>query len=466
MTELSSTLEVIWAALLHLATVVGVLLALLLVAQVLRSPRTPAATIGWLLAILVVPVAGIPLYLAFGERKVRAQIRRKARIELPDTPDTHDHPLHSLLVSLGIPSSSPGNRVAFHADEEQARQALFAMLDGARQSIDIAIFILGDDRVGREILTRLEHKAGQGVRVRLLLDGVGSFQLPRHALQPLRAQGGRVAWFMPVVHRPLRGRTNLRNHRKLVIVDGGQVWTGGRNLATEYLGPGCDGGCWIDLSFCLQGPGVAVCRAVFEADWRFATGDRSDVGLVPVPAADGASRVQVIPSGPDVRDDPIYAALLTAAFEARQRILIVTPYYVPDPGVQEALRLAALRGVRVELILPLRSNHRLADIARNRYLRELAAAGAVLWFLPEVMIHAKAVVVDNGFAMAGTANMDIRSLFLNYEVVCAFYSPADIVWLTSWLESLRDRCRRHRPPPAGVLGDILEGLVLLGAYQL
>ncbi|NIA19933.1 MAG: cardiolipin synthase [Xanthomonadaceae bacterium] len=443
------------------------MLAILLISQVLRSPRKPAVTMGWILLIIFIPLLGIPLYLAFGERKMTAKLMSKMRIQLPSMTDTHNHPVHSLLISLGIPSSSDKNTVHFHENGQVAWKELCKLLESARKTIDIAIFILGNDQVGREVLSLLARKAGQGVQVRLLLDGVGSLKLPKTLLEPLVHHGGLVAWFIPVLHKPLRGRTNMRNHRKMVIVDHEKIWTGGRNLASEYLGPDCPDNCWIDLSFCQQGPVVVSYQAIFEADWQFSTKTpaeavHDDSGIAP----GGESRIQVVPSGPDVADDPIYAALLTACYEAERRILMVTPYFVPDSGMQEAIKLAALRGVDVDLIMPAKSNHHLADITRNRYLRELSKAGVRIWFSPGVMIHAKALVFDDAFSMAGSANMDIRSLFLNCEVMSCFYSKRDVAWITHWLESLRDRSERHQPEEVGAWREIIEGLIQLGAYQL
>lgn len=467
MFENINSLHFIWAGLLHVATVSSFLLALLLVSQILRSPRVPSATMGWIFVIIILPVIGIPLYLILGERKFKMRIVQKGQLDLPGIHDTYDHSLNLLLVSLGIPSSCGGNRVNFHEDGQVAWKALLSLLEGAQRSIDISIFILTDDRIGQKIRSLLEDKAAEGIRVRLLLDGVGSFPLAKKRLRPLKQQGGQVAWFIPVLHRPLRGRTNLRNHRKIIIVDQQKVWTGGRNLALEYLDPDSAQSGWIDLSFSLQGPVVPTYTAIFEADWNFSTRTPANRSMdnYQIPSC-GESRLQVIPSGPDVADDPIYATILMACYVARQRILIVTPYYVPDSGVQEALKLAALRGVDVNLMLPEKSNHQLADIARNRYLRELEKAGAKIWFLPDRMVHAKTLVIDNTFAMAGSANMDIRSLFLNCEVMSAFYSETDIRWLANWLEVLRDQSVRHYPQPVSAFREMLEGLVLLGAYQL
>ena len=452
--------------LLHIASVVGVLLALLLISQVLRSPREPATTIGWLIIIIFVPLIGIPLYLTFGVRKLDAKINRKTKIILEDTPNSYNHPLHSLLVSLGIPSSSSSNQVDFHKNGNEAYLALLALLNNAQHTIDIAIFVFGDDQIGRKVLSCLEEKSVRGVKIRLLLDGVGSLMLPKKRLNQFIKNGGRAAWFIPVLHWPLRGRTNLRNHRKIVIADNRYVWTGGRNLANEYLGSDDAENSWVDLSFCLRGPAVAIYQQIFTADWNFATNTHVSEKPSLQTAEKGRCRVQVIPSGPDIADDAIYVAILTACYEAVERILIVTPYYIPDTGVQEALRLAALRGVAVDLILPAKSNHRLADIARNRYLRELDKVGIRIWFFPGRMVHAKALVVDKNFSMAGSANLDVRSLFLNYEVMSGFYSEKDIDWLATWLQSLRGQSLRYAPEPAGKFREMFEGLVQLAAYEL
>ena len=462
-----STLQIFWVAFLHFVTVVSILLTLLFVSQILRSPRVPSTTIGWLAIVILVPILGIPLYLIFGIRKLNASLQNKTKIDFPDRAISHSHPINSMLSSLGIPSSSSGNIVNFHNDGRSAWEDLLRMLEAAEESIHIAIFILGDDRFGTKIIDCLVKKASQGVDVKLLLDGIGCFKLPKNLLLPLSKNGGEVAWFMPVIHRPLRGSTNLRNHRKIIIVDQKTVWTGGRNLDAAYLTLKGFEDRWIDLSFSLQGEAVSTFCAIFSADWNFTTGCVEDNSAANIPVvAKGESPIQVIPSGPDIPTDPIYAATLTACYGAQLHIMLVTPYYVPDSGVQEALTLAALRGVMVDIILPATSNHRLADIARNRYLRELAEAGTRIWVVPDKMVHAKALVIDTTFAMAGSANMDIRSLFMNFEVMTAFYSETDIHWLSSWLESLRDQSERYYPPEAGAFQEMIEGCVLLGAYQL
>ena len=302
------------------------------------------------------------------------------------------------------------------------------------------------------------------MRVRLLIDGVGRL-LERHRnLEALAAAGVQVAIFVPPLHSPLRGRLNLRNHRKMVIADGSWLWCGGRNLTAQYFegAPGVTP--WKDLSFDLQGAVAGRALERFERDWNFATGASGVVREAPPEAASG-SMAQLIPSGPDQCDDTLYALLVMACFRARERIVAVTPYFVPGNSLLMALTLAARRGVDVNLIIPAKSNHRLADLARPRALRELAGAGGKVWLVPE-MIHAKAVVIDNSIALAGTANLDGRSLLLNYELMVAFYDREDVRRFAGWMGRQMQGATRYIPRLPGLGRDVAEGIVLWLAFQL
>jgi cardiolipin synthase len=252
----------------------------------------------------------------------------------------------------------------------------------------------------------------------------------------------------------------------MVIADGAQLWAGGRNLAAEYF-TGLKGAKpWSDLSFDLHGPVAAAAAGQFEADWVAAGGKpAAATGAVsPVPQTSGG-RAQFLPSGPDQAEDTVHALLIDACFHARERLLVVTPYFVPDTSLETAMRLAAHRGVKIDLCIPAVSNHRLADFARNRALRALGTAGVNIHLLP-YMNHAKAMVFDESLAISGSVNLDSRSLLLNYECAVVFYGAREIDWLANWIQALIPEAQPfdHRAP--GLWRDIGEGLLLTVAYQL
>jgi cardiolipin synthase A/B len=318
------------------------------------------------------------------------------------------------------------------------------------------------------LVERLTRTAAAGVRVRLLLDWIGCLCASRTHMKRLRQAGVELRWFMPLLRNPLHGRTNLRNHRKLTIADDVLLWSGGRNLAAEYF-IGKDGNpAWIDFSFDLKGPLAAQARALFDANWEAADGRVRTGKPLRIIRAENSARThtaQLIPSGPDEADDTIYTLLLTALYRAEHRVLAVTPYFVPDDALLAALTIAARRGVQIELIVPERSNHRLADLARHRALRELASNGGIVRLVPEMM-HAKAIVIDEAMALAGSANLDGRSLFLNFEVMTAFYSREDIQSVVRCVEQMAAHARRYVAKRPSLPRDVAEGLVLWIAFQL
>ena len=325
--------------------------------------------------------------------------------------------------------------------------------------LDICTYILGDDAFGREAMQRMIERARAGVQVRLLIDGVGAIQLPRACFKQLRSAGVETAIFSPLLARKTQGPRNLRNHRKMVIADGTRLWAGGRNIAAEYF-IGLKGAKpWGDLTFDLQGQVAAAAAAQFEADWVAAGGsaarhyDGGRAGAAGSTAAGAAAarivatasgsaggRAQFLPSGPDQAEDTVHALLIDACFHVRERMLAVTPYFVPDASLETAMRLAARRGVQIDFCIPAVSNHRLADFARNRALRALSTAGVRIHLLPH-MNHAKAVVFDESLAISGSVNLDSRSLLLNYECAVVFYGAREIDWLANWIRALIPEAR-------------------------
>jgi cardiolipin synthase A/B len=456
-----------WSWLLsHLAATSGVVLMVLAIAKILSERRTPQSIAAWLLVIVLLPWVGVPLFLAFGGRKMRELADSKRDVELRRVPSRtgSDSPVEQTLRSLGLPPATEGNRVKFAFDGVAAYEALISMIDSAQESIEYATFILATDDVGKAVVRKLTEKANAGCRVRLLLDGLGSRKANRQFLEDFLRAGGQVAWFMPAMHRPFRGRTNLRNHRKIVVVDGGRAWAGGRNTAEEYFGPHPVAGRWDDLTVVIEGPAVGGFADIFESDWAFATKTAPATKAVSSSSPVGVDAVQVVPSGPDVPHDALLGGLLTATFQAKRAIRIVTPYLVPPDAITQALCLAAWRGVDVQLLMPAVSNHRLADWARGPHLAELCEAGAKILLLPR-MIHAKGAIFDDELAFVGSANLDERSLLLNFEVMAALYGGSQLQSLTEWFDSLAAECRPWEPT-VGRVRRMAEGLAELTAPLL
>jgi cardiolipin synthase len=473
---LSSLTPSHWLSLHGLITVSG-LLVYVVVSHALQQRRHPSAAIGWVLFILLVPYAALPLYLLFGARKrTRAGGTRADAPIIPHSVDDRSWPAQ-VAAALGQPRPATYRDLCIHTDGAESLRALLELIDGARHTLDVCSFMLGRDTVGAAVILHLAAKARSGVRVRLLLDGVGRMLGGWPDLSPLVRAGVRVGLFAPLLRLSLRGRTNLRNHRKLAVADAGcateWLWCGGRNLAAEYFEaqPGC--AAWRDLSFDLQGPLARQAADLFRRDWVFsmgadapATGAAATADAKPIPtAAPGVAVGQIIASGPDQTDDTVHALLVSAGYRARSRIALVSPYVLLDDALLMALCLAARRGVEVDLLLPARSNHRLADIARHRSLRALAAAGVRVWLAPH-MLHAKAAIIDDVLALAGSANLDSRSLFLNYELMMAFHDAGDIARFAAWFDLERHEASRYNAQPPGLWRDFGEGLLLWIGFQL
>lgn len=451
----------------HLLPTIGFILALALMAHILRERRSPASTLAWLLAVVFIPYLAVPLYLVFGGRKMLNRAEAKPDFGLNrqlKPPDGASRPNARILpVEGGVFPESANNRIRLLPTGEEAFQTILELIENARQSVCVATFILGQDKSGNAIVHALARKAAQGVRVRLLLDALGSVKVRRTFLAPLLEAGGKVAFFMPMIHLPFRGRANLRNHRKLLICDNQAAVLGGMNLASEYMGLQCPADCWRDLSLLVQGPVVDHITRIFKSDWTFAdkapADDLSSPGSEDRAAAvsgDGAGGglVQLVASGPDVPDDSLRNAILTEIFGAKARIWIVTPYFVPDELTLEALCIAVSRKIDVTVIVPKKSNHRLADIVREGYLARIQEAGDTLRFYEPGMLHAKAILVDDSLAMVGSANMDMRSLLLNYEITLCLYQEQLIDQIEAWMLDVMEDCSTRKLQPIRSFGLI------------
>jgi len=439
----------------HLFTVVGFLLAVFAIARLMSEKRQPGNTLAWLLVIVLIPYLGVPLFLLLGGRKLQRLAAKKGRI-LPHLPGvttatraTANSPTVHTMVAAGACEAVGGNRIQLLTTGEQAYAELEQQIRAAKHSIHITTFILGRDDTGKRLINLLAQRARDGVKVRLLLDALGCLFSSRGFVDPLRKAGGEVARFMPVVPLSTRGSANLRNHRKIAVFDQHVAIVGGHNLAREYMGPKTWRKRWVDFGAVIAGPGAALLNEVFLADWVFASGQSIDsLHRELDPAAvrvEGRSEVQVVASGPDAPGDPLYDGILSMIQEAEQSIWIITPYFIPDEVLLRSLLVKARAGKDVTLIVPGRSNHPVTDFARRHALRLLKQAGARVLLHGPGMMHAKAMIVDDRIGLVGSANFDLRSLFVNFEIGVALYSEPDVRAMRIWAGELVRKCREHDP---------------------
>jgi cardiolipin synthase len=290
-------------------------------------------------------------------------------------------------------------------------------IDQAEHHVHLLFYIFADDPVGERVGSALGRARSRGVRCRLLADAVGSRRFFRVLAPKLNGQGIEVVPALPVnPMRRLFARFDLRNHRKLAVIDGRVAYTGSQNVVRADYGKNGVGE-WRDLMVRLVGPSVSQLQSVFLEDWEFETGQLiDDPQYFPPPEAQGPVALQVVPSGPSHPTRVLRDLSVEALHAARRRVIITTPYFVPDEALLVALRLAVVRGVRVDLIVPARSDQLLVGLAGQFFCEEVLRQGVHVHLYQDGLIHVKALTVDDGFAMLGTANFDIRSFYLNFEL--------------------------------------------------
>lgn len=471
----STSLLSLYPELFDPAAVLGFILAAVFAVRIIMHRGSPQATMAWLMAVVLVPFVGVPLYVVFGGRKLRRMARKKGLLDMAELAvaggrRAPTRTVERLAAAADLPGAAGGNAVRFIATGEAYYAELLARIDQARESIHLQSYIFRMDAVGQEVVNRLAGRAERGVDVRLLLDDLGSSGTTRQRLAPLLRAGGKVAYFMPLLLAPFRSKANLRNHRKFMVFDGCRALSGGANIGREYLGPRPEPERWRDLVFCLDGPAAAYMAELFRQDWRFAAAveDRMpprEEGPAACPAMMGDEEVQFVPSGPDITGDPLHDIYMEAMYAARQHLWLATPYLAPDEAMAQAVELAARRGVDVRLVMPARSDHWALDLVRSAYLRRFYEAGVRLLFHQGAMMHAKALYTEH-LAAAGSANLDMRSFRYNYEAQCLFHSPGTLERMRAYFQQLFTESKPGTIPPAGEGRLFAEGLVRLAAPLL
>ncbi|MFN0052723.1 MAG: cardiolipin synthase [Planctomycetales bacterium] len=422
-------------------TIVGYLLTLLLVPYVLLQQRkTPVSTLAWIMAIVIVPYAGSFLFLLFGINRVerRASLKLAARRQidrllpaltqyqvLPG--EDFDAKVRRLVrLSDRLTQTRPcfGNAVEILSDTNRTLGLIEQAIGAAQESIHLEYYIFQPDRTGYKLRDLLIRKAAQGVRIRFLFDGVGSLFLGRKFLRPMRAAGIEVASALPGASLRERWSINLRNHRKIVIVDGRIGFTGGMNIGDEYIGRNPRLGYWRDTHLRLAGPVVLQLQQVFAEDWFFATSQQlTDPRLFPAPQETSDQVAQVIAGGPDGDTDVFHSLFFAAINEARDRITLATSYFIPTPALITALEAAAHRGVRVRLMVPAFGDHRWMVTAGRGFYESLLESGVELYEYRRGLLHSKTLTIDGHWSLVGSPNFDTRSLHLNFEVALALFGP-------------------------------------------
>ncbi len=418
--------------------VLDFLLVLGTLCWVLHTKRETMSAIAWCLTVILVPFLGVILFFLFGSQSITRKINRKKRRKtaykqlagaLPGRLGGAIPHRWDILARLahhqdGFPVTG-GNAVTLYHDGHPAYEAMLAAIKSARHHVHIQFFIFRPDESGHRFIDALCECAGRGVEVRLLYDAVGSYNLSSRLLRRLREASGKAAAFLPMFQPLHRLRVNLRNHRKILVVDGRIAFTGGLNIGDEYLGMHPKFGPWRDTFLRVEGPAVDGLQWVFLEDWFFATNEAIKGGpyfpkFDPLP---GNSLVQVVHSGPDMEYKAIRETYFAAILHGRKRVWIASPYFVPDAGLRDAMMLAARSGVDVRFLGLFRPDKWMPFLAARFYWSDVIAAGVKVYQYTPGMMHSKYVLVDGEWASVGSANADNRSLLLNFEANCQLFDP-------------------------------------------
>lgn len=426
-----------------------IILLLLYVGQsitiILLEFKDPSKALGWVFISLCLPLIGFGMYYFLAQdytarRRMRKRwyMNRKMRqldkisfvedITQLNNRQMQDNPtMFHLLAHMSDCPITSGNRSQVLTNGRETFDAIFSAIQGAVHHIHIEFYILRDDAIGTELLKLLMEKASQGVAIRVITDGVGSLELSTRYIQKMKDAGIQYFSFLPLWFSFFRRRLNYRNHRKIVIVDGKVGFIGGLNIGDEYVGRNDKTGFWRDTHLQLEGDAVYELQTIFLHDWAFASGERLDNPIMyPEHACDGHEQVKIVPSGPDSKRDFIQEMYFGAICHAKERVWIATPYFVPDQGIQLALKTAALSGIDVRIIIPERSDSIIVDWASRAYLEPLLLAGVKFYAYQQGFIHAKTFVMDKALAGVGSANLDMRSFFSNFELNAVLFDEQAI----------------------------------------
>ncbi|UJF34246.1 cardiolipin synthase [Paenibacillus hexagrammi] len=423
--------------------------------------RRPAKTVAWLLVLFIFPIIGFIMYYflakEYSQRKI---VRRRTRHKMTDIQRQLRMPggasdvgstsslceLYSDSRLCGLLHNIPGspitsrNQVTVLTNAEAAYPVMLEAIEQAQSHIHVEFYTIRHDQIGTKFQEILIQKAKEGVKVRIIYDGIGSYSLSSSYIKKLRQAGIEVHPFLPPLIAFFDKRMNYRNHRKIVVVDGQIGFVGGINIGDEYLGKDPKLGFWRDTHLKLQGDAVYYLQMTFLTDWHFVCGQKlTEDALFPEHGQPDSSLVQMISSGPDAQWDSIQEMFFAGIAAAKKRVYMTTPYFIPDGSIAMALKTAAISGVDVRIILPYKGDSRIVQYASRSYLQELMQAGVRFYLYRKGFIHAKILIIDHMLATVGTANMDMRSFFSNFELNAVMFDRDIMKRIeTDFMQDLKD----------------------------
>ena len=414
------------------------LVGLALSVHAVMGTRTSQGAIAWAVSLVSFPYVAVPAYLVLGRSKFNGYVTER-RLDALETEEEavkearqhvapfvgtlgDEYPAVRAAERLAELPVLTGNDAELLIDGPATFESIFEGIARAEDYVLVQFFIVKDDDLGRALKDSMIAAAGRGVRVLFLFDEVGSNKLPKSYLNDLRAAGIEAYNFHTQQGPSNRFQINFRNHRKIVVVDGYEGWVGGHNVGDEYMGRSAKFGHWRDTHVRIEGPAALALQLSFVEDWHWATGDTPGLDWVPQASQHADVPVLIVPSGPADRRETATLMFTHVINSAHERVWIASPYFVPDEGVMNALRLAALRDVDVRILIPNEPDHLLVYLAAFHFYEEMKDSGITVYRYTEGFMHQKAILVDEASAI-GTANFDNRSFRLNFEITAFFLDP-------------------------------------------
>ncbi|WP_022849727.1 cardiolipin synthase [Limisalsivibrio acetivorans] len=409
----------------------GEIISIILVLVILSGRKEARANFAWLMAVILFPFVGAFLYILFGNPRLRRMVDEKfSEYKTLEVEQFYSHSEEFDKSGLGeavervtgIPPQLCCN-LELIPDGGEKYVRLAESIKKARKYIVIEYYVFKNDETGRYFSNLLIRKAEEGVKVYLLIDGLGSFFFTfSKVYRRLKESKANVTVFHPPLGLKTISRVNFRNHRKIAVIDGSICYTGGMNIGKEYSGDSDGSRKWYDAHLSFSGDAVRSMEELFAEDWLFASGEDITDIFTHEEQEGGETALQIIPSGPHLAKHHIYNTIFTTLNRAKDSVVIVTPYLVPDQPVMETLKNISALGIKVKVILPGKNNQPIAAAAGRSYYEELLENGVEIYETKGMMLHAKIVVVDGYFVIMGSANMDGRSFRINFELNIAAYS--------------------------------------------